>query len=194
MVSKFSVFITFNPRSYKRSDCSNSPFHLPCIAFNPRSYKRSDPVFVHIKLLYCCFQSTLLQEERLQWLTLLSGTKYFQSTLLQEERPVTAAMSAKLGDLSIHAPTRGATSESEQWKIRAESFNPRSYKRSDSKNAQYSLCISAIIIAQYLYNSIKTAIIILCNTKNIAFFRCESSAFSCSLMIRTTLKYQRIFY
>ena len=41
--------------------------------------------------------------------TIMSCVFIFQSTLLQEERPVTAAMSAKLGDISIHAPTRGAT-------------------------------------------------------------------------------------
>ena len=71
--------------------------------------------------------------------------------------------------ISIHAPTRGATClplETVQLMEKFQStllqeerrnkhvdyicckyFNPRSYKRSDSKNAQYSSCISAIIIA-----------------------------------------------
>ena len=49
--------------------------------------------------------------------------------------------------LSIHAPTRGATCEILKLTPDYYAFNPRSYKRSDSKNAQYSLCISAIIIA-----------------------------------------------
>ncbi len=71
-------------------------------------------------------------------------------------------------DISIHAPTRGATlkrksiiiyikfqstllqeerRQDPQAHVVYTNFNPRSYKRSDSKNAQYSLCISAIIIA-----------------------------------------------
>ena len=49
--------------------------------------------------------------------------------------------------ISIHAPTRGATCEGAKTCAIELNFNPRSYKRSDSKNAQYSLCISAIIIA-----------------------------------------------
>ena len=70
--------------------------------------------------------------------------------------------------ISIHAPTRGATWDLDISAIRYKfqstllqeerqtvekiawnvtNFNPRSYKRSDSKNAQYSSCISAIIIA-----------------------------------------------
>ena len=48
--------------------------------------------------------------------------------------------------ISIHAPTRGATAGF-YLIILFQYFNPRSYKRSDSKNAQYSSCISAIIIA-----------------------------------------------
>ena len=54
---------------------------------------------------------------------------------------------AKEDAISIHAPTRGATEDFAPYERKAENFNPRSYKRSDSKNAQYSLCISAIIIA-----------------------------------------------
>ena len=80
--------INFNPRSYKRSDCSvMRKCSAPCY-FNPRSYKRSDP----FALLKC----------------LQSGE--FQSTLLQEERPLTIAEKHKLEAISIHAPTRGATS------------------------------------------------------------------------------------
>ena len=70
------------------------------------------------------FQSTLLQEERRLLLQICIKNRRFQSTLLQEERPISTSLLK-----------------------RAINFNPRSYKRSDSKNAQYSLCISAIIIA-----------------------------------------------
>ena len=70
--------------------------------------------------------------------------------------------------ISIHAPTRGATSifilllttqlfqstllqEERQGRLQCLPlyfyFNPRSYKRSDGKNAQLSLYLSVIIIA-----------------------------------------------
>ena len=126
--------------------------------FNPRSYKRSDVKKVYRCIMFSLFQSTLLQEERRCMNTIMYCVFIFQSTLLQEERPVTAAMSAKLGDISIHAPTRGATLLmgcmlmillisihaptrgatlfSLGNSFVSKYFNPRSYKRSDSKNAQ----------------------------------------------------------
>ena len=49
--------------------------------------------------------------------------------------------------ISIHAPTRGATADIGTLIGILEHFNPRSYKRSDGKNAQLSLYLSVIIIA-----------------------------------------------
>ena len=94
------------------------------------------------------FQSTLLQEERpdiwMAWLSL----RIFQSTLLQEERPsVCIPLNDAIRFISIHAPTRGATIYGYTWHNRRGDFNPRSYKRSDGKNAQLSLYLSVIIIA-----------------------------------------------
>ena len=100
----------FNPRSYKRSDGFGSRFfhagwiisiHAPtrgatltdpialatAIYFNPRSYKRSDGLSAIVKTSFF----------------------YFNPRSYKRSDPVTAAMSAKLGDISIHAPTRGAT-------------------------------------------------------------------------------------
>lgn len=48
---------------------------------------------------------------------------------------------------TIHAPTRGATVYEMTGYLTPEDFNPRSYKRSDGKNAQLSLYLSVIIIA-----------------------------------------------
>ena len=62
-------------------------FYTLLCAFNPRSYKRSDP---HVLIFFC------------------SGT-HFQSTLLQEERLRFSYILRRLLQLSIHAPTRGAT-------------------------------------------------------------------------------------
>ena len=102
------------------------------------------------------FQSTLLQEERQKTPLTDAFNEDFQSTLLQEERlsafssikvmcwlsihaPTRGATSISLPitskfSLSIHAPTRGATGS---WAIFHHihlPFNPRSYKRSDVQN------------------------------------------------------------
>ena len=56
------------------------------ISFNPRSYKRSDYFQRYMQKTLERFQSTLLQEERLNYVILRLLTLHFQSTLLQEER------------------------------------------------------------------------------------------------------------
>ena len=121
------------------------------------------------------FQSTLLQEERRPYVMIYDKYKLFQSTLLQEERrdagyrfrkpygnfnprsykrsdtdlrlwlfyylisihaPTRGATSTRMivtpaAVISIHAPTRGATKSHTMYPINAVNFNPRSYKRSD---------------------------------------------------------------
>ena len=98
----------FNPRSYKRSD--RVLFFCPQIPqdFNPRSYKRSDASNNSWYIIFCIFQSTLLQEERLTFVVRTLDHFSFQSTLLQEERLVHNYQHNLL-----------------------RNFNPRSYKRSD---------------------------------------------------------------
>ena len=56
------------------------------------------------------FQSTLLQEERLWRCNISLPLQEFQSTLLQEERLCLFPEIFQLSSISIHAPTRGATS------------------------------------------------------------------------------------
>ena len=116
------------------------------------------------------FQSTLLQEERRTGKQKARKTKYFNPRSYKRSDKRQNPKMKLREKISIHAPTRGATMpclQRERRKMRFQStllqeerpnsehifdfvsdnFNPRSYKRSDSKNAQYSLCISAIIIA-----------------------------------------------
>ena len=123
--------------------------------FNPRSYKRSDARCIRSIWSKQIFQSTLLQEER-QDLIFRSAVEFlFQSTLLQEERRGIFTQKTDRNLISIHAPTRGATSSSkvgyasENISIHAPTrgatlisasrlpyhlnFNPRSYKRSDDE-------------------------------------------------------------
>ena len=87
--------------------------------FNPRSYKRSDFVFAHFFFLPK-FQSTLLQEERLACEIPSARLGLFQSTLLQEERLRAIDDAADACNISIHAPTRGATAQNveQSWYIK----------------------------------------------------------------------------
>ena len=82
---------------------------LPRFNFNPRSYKRSDNIWCSPVLAKPLFQSTLLQEERLVSRSWLWKEEKFQSTLLQEERLIWCFSCKVLSNISIHAPTRGAT-------------------------------------------------------------------------------------
>ena len=56
------------------------------------------------------FQSTLPREERLLCLCRFCNLKLFQSTLPREERQASSASVSPGSNISIHAPTRGATS------------------------------------------------------------------------------------
>ena len=126
-------YYAFNPRSYKRSDdgelhitVAGVPFQSTLLqeerrvntvnaiidnAFNPRSYKRSDKWQPKKLNIIMTFQSTLLQEERHFYHFHYLAERIFQSTLLQEERQAIARPSV----------------------VKMESFNPRSYKRSDKE-------------------------------------------------------------
>ena len=76
--------------------------------FNPRSYKRSDALAPFLLYPAFIFQSTLLQEERQKTPLTDAFNEEFQSTLLQEERPNPPDWE-NMSEISIHAPTRGAT-------------------------------------------------------------------------------------
>ena len=63
------------------------------------------------KKLLLVFQSTLLQEERLNAVRQVANAVKFQSTLLQEERHDSKSVDVLSFSISIHAPTRGATAK-----------------------------------------------------------------------------------
>ena len=134
-IAQNKISITFNPRSYKRSDgadnttdrgsicfqstllqeerrCDDATPHCCFKTFNPRSYKRSDQWQHYMKNSDSDFQSTLLQEERRAENAGQMLRTFFQSTLLQEER---LFYIHNINDFF-------------------NSFNPRSYKRSDRKS------------------------------------------------------------
>ncbi len=146
MLKALMIFQDFNPRSYKRSDemllrirttvwisihaptrgatvvGSLKAVQLHIISIHAPTRGATGHNMANVVRLV--FQSTLLQEERRSEYPPIIHIPLFQSTLLQEERRLSLEPGNQIPD-----------------------FNPRSYKRSDSKNAQYSSCISAIIIA-----------------------------------------------
>ena len=122
------------------------------IDFNPRSHKGSDFGLSPVSSRHPVFQSTLPQgERRLHDLgkcgrfdfnprshkgsDVNEGKYYFytqfQSTLPQGERPSLPFMYDGVVFISIHAPTRGATSNTRISSITDFDFNPRSHKGSD---------------------------------------------------------------
>ena len=126
------IYTDFNPRSYERSDKGIGFFCAESKSFNPRSYERSDQRKVDTK----------------------GANMRFQSTLLRKERHKYRRLSMYCDEVSIHAPTKGATSMNrtgsyshmfQSTLLRKERlselsgrapdqcFNPRSYERSDIK-------------------------------------------------------------
>ena len=77
------------------------------------------------------FQSTLPRGERLQRRFFTGGSRQFQSTLPRGERHARISDYAKLLEISIHAPTRGATVRQRDLLICMQYFNPRSHEGSD---------------------------------------------------------------
>ena len=86
-------------------------YSLPLISvnFNPRSHERSDNIQNLTFALTKRFQSTLPREERLSFPCNISFHLIFQSTLPREERPQHYLIFKPYARISIHAPTRGAT-------------------------------------------------------------------------------------
>ena len=126
------ISVNFNPRSHERSDniqnltfaltkrfqstlpreerrCMRVRIAAPLCNFNPRSHERSDRYRNPAPYIYWRFQSTLPREER----------RY---------APVLGCLGVSI---SIHAPTRGATTALCIIYPSYNYFNPRSHERSD---------------------------------------------------------------
>ena len=111
---------------------------------------------------YLRFQSTLPREERRYMPLPIFQKKEFQSTLPREERPSAPVSSAGAAtdfnprshersddgiwdvsfslEISIHAPTRGATQKALHAAIHRLYFNPRSHERSDNCRGYDQVC------------------------------------------------------
>ena len=99
----------FNPRSHERSDVSSDRRNYMYSHFNPRSHERSDGISVAPEAI----------------------SEGFQSTLPREERRFFCEVAYMINNISIHAPTRGATLSASLSLMIKYYFNPRSHERSD---------------------------------------------------------------
>ena len=144
-MASLSTDSDFNPRSYKRSDFVIPLLTIPVLIsiHAPTRGATSVPSVLQITLL---FQSTLLQEER----HLHPGTATRTATNFNprsyKRSDICCICIPNIFDISIHAPTRGATICLPPYKFQASNFNPRSYKRSDDVTMQHLTAASRISI------------------------------------------------
>ena len=98
--------------------------------FNPRSYKRSDPVPPAVSALPCYFNPR--SYKRSDRGTENAATDYMISIHAPTRGATTRSPTLiPFIEISIHAPTRGATVSQQIDTSTPYDFNPRSYKRSD---------------------------------------------------------------
>ena len=107
------------------------PLHRRGRRFNPRSRAGSDAKSQGIFIQSTKFQSTLPCGERPSASKASGATSSFQSTLPCGERPGRELAIHPGGEVSIHAPVRGATFCPLQGFVDLSGFNPRSRAGSD---------------------------------------------------------------
>ena len=98
--------------------------------FNPRSHERSDEEKTLNITNYTKFQSTLPREERRKLQPKTAHYIYFNPRS-HERSDAEAIRKMVINNISIHAPTRGATPFCQSSLILNLYFNPRSHERSD---------------------------------------------------------------
>ena len=130
----------FNPRSHEGSDGIALRSLESSRCFNPRSHEGSDTAGAIQINLASSFQSTLPRRERLYYTSQTYYMSRFQSTLPRRERRADLEVRRVFCDVSIHAPTKGATSAPYSSLPRCVCFNPRSHEGSDVTPVKYSAC------------------------------------------------------
>ena len=101
------MFQSTLPHGERRGPCASRG---TCPCFNPRSHTGSDIKSQLIESGFAQFQSTLPHGERPRAAHFYFSKPMFQSTLPHGERQGVAREDGLLIIVSIHAPTRGATS------------------------------------------------------------------------------------
>ena len=100
------LFQSTLPRGERQQAHGNRKSHL---YFNPRSHEGSDCSRYSVTTLTSLFQSTLPRGERPKSKRSNTSDKLFQSTLPRGERQLVNVIKEYGYVISIHAPTRGAT-------------------------------------------------------------------------------------
>ena len=131
MFLKTMSYISFNPRTYKRCDRLSEKVSTRMQSFNPRTYKRCDndvlpfSKYFNVSIHAPTRGATLLGNFQVHHYSRFNPRTYkrcdlstnkcliwstmFQSTHLQEVRPSKKSCHKWGCNVSIHAPTRGAT-------------------------------------------------------------------------------------
>ena len=99
----------FNPRSHEGSDTLEKYIYATGTDFNPRSHEGSDWNTVEINRNHYGFQSALPRGERPGQIGMCGRDELFQSALPRGERHRGAYDEEPGIEISIRAPTRGAT-------------------------------------------------------------------------------------
>ena len=121
----------FNPRSHEGSDTLEKYIYATGTDFNPRSHEGSDWNTVEINRNHYGFQSALPRGERPGQIGMCGRDELFQSALPRGERHRGAYDEEPGIEISIRAPTRGATHFISPDDGSNANFNPRSHEGSD---------------------------------------------------------------
>ena len=132
MLMEDSDYIEFQSTLPRRERLLIALIYLVLPYFNPRSHEGSDDTDGHFVLGVTGFQSTLPRRER-QWATF----GFNGSTKISIHAPTKGATKNTERDtayceISIHAPTKGATSLLVSQVLSYHNFNPRSHEGSDT--------------------------------------------------------------
>ena len=138
------LILYFNPRSHERSDCYSNISLTFSSYFNPRSHERSDATTLRQGIYRLNFNPRSHERSDLCNISLVYIVEYFNPRS-HERSDNSFHYFLTPFNISIHAPTRGATSTASARLLLSTYFNPRSHERSDSNIAQ-KICL-------FLYNT-----------------------------------------
>ena len=102
--------VYFNPRSHEGSDMRSEWMYITCSYFNPRSHEGSDETMRRSYAKDQRFQSTLPRGERPASKSTVNAITDFNPRSHEGSDVACFILHVVLVSISIHAPTRGATS------------------------------------------------------------------------------------
>ena len=125
--------LRFNPRSHAGSDIRLAAHDRQHRRFNPRSHAGSDSICTGRQGITFSFNPRSHAGSDVRRAAAPARMVPFQSTLPRGERRAPLWQVHMLCDVSIHAPTRGATWGCRMARRRSSCFNPRSHAGSDER-------------------------------------------------------------